>query len=76
MNEDELNERNILEILRNQRDNDDVPVLKANLQSDYDDQLEEISKMIKDLNDKYNNQMQNLKAYKVSVPYDEESVEE
>jgi hypothetical protein len=48
MNEDELYERNILEILRNQRDYQEEPVLRAYPQSD-DDQLEEYNQMIKKL---------------------------
>ena len=48
MNEDELYERNILEILRNQRDYEDEPVLRAYPQSD-DDQLEEYNKLMREL---------------------------
>ena len=61
MNEDELYERNIIEILRNQRDYDDEPVLRASPYSD-DDQFEEYIKMLKELNDDFSNEMPNLKA--------------
>jgi hypothetical protein len=48
MNEDELNERNLLEILRNKRDYEYEPVLGASSQFD-DDLLEEYSKLMRKL---------------------------
>ena len=48
MNEDELNEINLLEILHNQRDCEDEPVLGASSQFD-NDQLEEYSKLMRKL---------------------------
>jgi hypothetical protein len=85
MNEDELNERNLLEILRNQRDYEDEPVLRASPQSD-DDQLEEYSKLMRELEmedfdyssempEFYNDRQPNLKSLQAVREDSPEAVE-